>query len=49
MPATVTKINPDIAKERLAASFDVEEFAVWWHGGADKLKEKREIGMLSNK
>lgn len=37
-------VNPDLQKERLAASFDVEEFAAWWQGGEKKLKTKREIG-----
>uniref|UniRef100_A0A0A1WQ23 Acyl-coenzyme A oxidase n=1 Tax=Zeugodacus cucurbitae TaxID=28588 RepID=A0A0A1WQ23_ZEUCU len=38
-----TRINPDIEKERRTASFSIEEFQCWWYGGADKLKEKREI------
>ncbi|XP_067631927.1 acyl-coenzyme A oxidase 1 [Eurosta solidaginis] len=37
------RVNPDLEKERKAASFQVEEFQCWWHGGADKLKERREI------
>ncbi|XP_075166874.1 acyl-coenzyme A oxidase 1-like [Haematobia irritans] len=36
-------INPDIEKERQNASFNVEDFAVWWHGGHDKLKLKRYV------
>uniref|UniRef100_W8AQW7 Acyl-coenzyme A oxidase n=2 Tax=Ceratitis capitata TaxID=7213 RepID=W8AQW7_CERCA len=47
MPATTslipTRVNPDLEKERRAATFSVEEFQCWWHGGADKLNEKREI------
>lgn len=37
-------VNPDLQKERLAAEFDVEEFAAWWQGGEQKLKTKREVG-----
>ncbi|XP_037941039.1 probable peroxisomal acyl-coenzyme A oxidase 1 [Teleopsis dalmanni] len=40
IPATV---NPDLQKERNAASFKVEDFASWWHGGAEKLKFKRDV------
>ncbi|ALC41620.1 Acox57D-d [Drosophila busckii] len=36
-------VNPDIQKERSAASFDVQEFAAWWQGGLAKLNTKREI------
>ncbi|XP_055840090.1 probable peroxisomal acyl-coenzyme A oxidase 1 [Episyrphus balteatus] len=44
MPTTLpNKINPDIAKEREAASFNIEEFACWFHEGAQKLKKQREI------
>ncbi|CAD7014203.1 unnamed protein product [Ceratitis capitata] len=47
MPASTslipTRVNPDLEKERRAATFSVEEFQCWWHGGADKLNEKREI------
>ncbi|XP_013116938.2 probable peroxisomal acyl-coenzyme A oxidase 1 [Stomoxys calcitrans] len=34
-------VHPDLQKERYNASFDVEEFAMWWHGGEEKLKFKR--------
>ncbi|XP_030557915.1 probable peroxisomal acyl-coenzyme A oxidase 1 isoform X2 [Drosophila novamexicana] len=40
IPSTV---NPDLQKERDAASFSSEEFAAWWAGGADKLKFKRSV------
>ncbi|XP_030380571.1 probable peroxisomal acyl-coenzyme A oxidase 1 [Scaptodrosophila lebanonensis] len=36
-------INPDLQKERKAATFDVEEFATWWHDGEAKLRAKREV------
>ncbi|KAH8370684.1 hypothetical protein KR093_004686, partial [Drosophila rubida] len=36
-------INPDLQKERDAASFNSEEFAAWWAGGGEQLKFKRSI------
>ncbi|XP_039956210.1 probable peroxisomal acyl-coenzyme A oxidase 1 [Bactrocera tryoni] len=36
-------VNPDLQKERDGASFRVDEFARWWHGGAEKLRLKREL------
>ncbi|XP_011207579.2 probable peroxisomal acyl-coenzyme A oxidase 1 [Bactrocera dorsalis] len=36
-------VNPDLQKERDGASFRVDEFARWWHGGAEKLRFKREL------
>lgn len=39
-------VNPDLLKERENASFDVEDFAKWWHGGEENLKFKRFIGEL---
>lgn len=38
------RINPDLLKERHNASFNVEDFALWWHGGEEKLKFKRYLG-----
>ncbi|XP_073844174.1 acyl-coenzyme A oxidase 1-like [Musca autumnalis] len=35
--------NPDIVKERQNATCSSEELAQWFHGGAEKLKNKREI------
>uniref|UniRef100_A0A1L8EHW8 Acyl-coenzyme A oxidase n=1 Tax=Haematobia irritans TaxID=7368 RepID=A0A1L8EHW8_HAEIR len=35
--------NPDIVKERQNATCNSEELAQWYHGGAEKLKAKREI------
>ncbi|XP_055916133.1 probable peroxisomal acyl-coenzyme A oxidase 1 [Eupeodes corollae] len=43
MPTKSTKVNPDLVKERQAATFNVEEFASWLYGGEQKLKVKREI------
>ncbi|XP_014097200.2 acyl-coenzyme A oxidase 1 isoform X1 [Bactrocera oleae] len=36
-------VNPDLEMERHGASFRVDEFARWWHGGAEKLRFKREL------
>lgn len=47
MPAVSGKVNPDLLKERSNCTFNVEEFAVWWNGGPEKLKEKREIGKFT--
>lgn len=40
IPSTV---NADLQKERDGASFNSEEFAAWWAGGAEQLKFKRGI------
>lgn len=39
-------INPDLKKERLKCSFDVEEFARYWIGSQAKLDEKRARGKI---
>ncbi|XP_030557910.1 probable peroxisomal acyl-coenzyme A oxidase 1 [Drosophila novamexicana] len=36
-------VNPDLQKERDGASFSSEEFAIWWAGGAEKLKFSRSV------
>ncbi|XP_075168301.1 acyl-coenzyme A oxidase 1-like [Haematobia irritans] len=36
-------INPELQKERQNATFNVEDFAKWWHGGEEKLKFKRYV------
>jgi hypothetical protein len=41
---SITKLNPDITNERKKATFDVEEFAVWWNNGKKSLAEKRTRG-----
>lgn len=38
------KINPDLQEERNKVSFDVTEFSKWYHGGEEKLEEKRFLG-----
>lgn len=37
-------INPDIKEEREKVSFSVEEFTNWYHGGTEKVEEKRFLG-----
>lgn len=44
--STVGKVNQDLENERKKINFDVEELARWWHGGEQKLIEKRERGMF---
>lgn len=41
------KINPDLQEERDKVSFDVDEFTNWYHGGKDKVEEKRFLGKIS--
>ncbi|KAH8401927.1 hypothetical protein KR009_008720, partial [Drosophila setifemur] len=36
-------VNPDLQKERDAASFSSEEFAAWWAGGVETLKFNRGV------
>lgn len=38
------KVNPDLAKERQNATFNVEKLAELLRGGADNLRRKRYIG-----
>ncbi|XP_037948738.1 probable peroxisomal acyl-coenzyme A oxidase 1 [Teleopsis dalmanni] len=38
-----SRVNPDLQKERDSTSFSIQEFQEWWAGGAEKLREKREI------
>lgn len=40
---TPTTVNPDLQKERDAASFNSEEFAAWWAGGEEVLKFNRGV------
>lgn len=42
-----SKINPDLTVARGKVTFDVSEFTNWYHGGADKVKEKRFLGKAS--
>ncbi|XP_055379777.1 probable peroxisomal acyl-coenzyme A oxidase 1 [Condylostylus longicornis] len=35
------KINPDLEIERKQCSFNIEEMAIWWNGGKEKLNDKR--------
>ncbi|XP_046544478.1 peroxisomal acyl-coenzyme A oxidase 1-like [Haliotis rubra] len=40
------KINPDLQKERVTATFDVRELCHLFYGGPEKLKRKRELEHL---
>lgn len=44
---TCTKVNKDLKDERDKVSFSVEEFTNWYHGGVDKVAEKRFFGMMA--
>lgn len=44
MTALSKIINPDIQEERKKVSFNIEEFTNWYHGGAEKVAEKRFLG-----
>ncbi|KAF1755412.1 hypothetical protein GCK72_021981 [Caenorhabditis remanei] len=35
--------NPDITEERKKATFDVDGFTEWYHGGAKRLQARREV------
>jgi hypothetical protein len=39
-----TKVNPDIQEEREKVAFNIEEFTNWYHGGVEKVEEKRFLG-----
>ena len=39
-----TKVNSDIKEERDKVLFNVEEFTNWYHGGKNKVDEKRFLG-----
>lgn len=40
--------NPDLKNERLNLHFNKEEITNLIDGGADKTKERRELGILNN-
>lgn len=44
----VSKINPDIQEEREKVGFDVAEFTNWYHGGVEKVEEKRFLGRIAS-
>jgi hypothetical protein len=44
MPSA-SKVNKDLLEERNKVKFNVEEFTNWFFGGAEKVKEKRSIGI----
>lgn len=39
-----SKINPDLQKERNSATFNTEEFTLWWSGGRKKYEERKALG-----
>lgn len=46
MPSTVLYENPDLKRERQHCSFDKEEITHLFDGGAQKTKNRRELGIL---
>ena len=42
----MTKVNPDLQKERDAATIDVEELATLIHNGPEELAKKRKLGTV---
>ncbi|XP_017868328.1 PREDICTED: probable peroxisomal acyl-coenzyme A oxidase 1 [Drosophila arizonae] len=44
MPAL--EVNPDLQKERNTATFDPQEFSIFWAGGVEKYKEKKALEKL---
>ena len=39
-----SKVNQDLKEERDKVTFNIEEFTNWYHGGPEKVKEKRFFG-----
>lgn len=48
MKVSTIKVNPDLKEERDKIGFDVEEFTNWYYKGADKVEEKRFLGINSS-
>ena len=44
MSQCAQKINPDLQRERNAATIDVEELACLIHGGSKELDRRRKLG-----
>jgi len=40
------KVNPDLQKERNSATFNTEEFILWWSDGKRKYEEKKSLETL---
>ena len=40
------KVNPDLQKERDAATIDIEELACFIYNGPEELEKKRKLGSL---
>ena len=45
MPSVSKAVNKDLKEERDRVRFNVDEFTNWFYGGAEKVKEKRFMGM----
>ena len=45
MPGASKEVNKDLKEERDKIKFNVEEFTNWFYGGAEKVKEKRYMGI----
>ena len=46
MKVAAIKTNPDLQEERDKIAFDIEEFTNWFYKGADKVEEKRFLGIF---
>lgn len=41
----LNQMNKELKEERDNVPFNIEEFTNWFYGGADKVKEKRFLGI----
>lgn len=41
-------MNKDLKDERDKVPFDIEELTNWFYGDAEKVKEKRFLGMITH-
>lgn len=46
MKVATVKMNPDLQEERDKIAFDIEEFTNWFYKGAEKVEEKRFLGIF---
>lgn len=47
MKVAIVKVNKDLQDERDKIDFDIEEFTNWFYKGADKVEEKRFLGIFT--
>lgn len=47
MKVATVKVNKDLQDERDKIDFDIEEFTNWFYKGADKVEEKRFLGIFT--